>query len=221
MVHMRTVNSAATPDRGSGMAHQQAYRAAVGGKHRASKTNRTSKLFAHARRLRICGRRVFCGWPLRARQPRPVRPVRRHGRPLVRRRHRHPRRRLERAHPLPRDLCGRRAPTWNMTLTCASDAYKFNLCGQCRRPRAAQCPAPGARASRNVSGTLQGRGGGGNFQVVASDGRLQCQHLAARPPATGSRSRCGPTASSAAPISRCRSNADGHARQRPARIAGL
>ena len=50
MVHMRTVNSAATPDRGSGMAHQQAYRAAVGGKHPASKINRTSELFAHARR---------------------------------------------------------------------------------------------------------------------------------------------------------------------------
>ena len=34
--------------------------------------------------------------------------------------------------------------------------------------RAATSPAPGARASRNIAGTLQGRGGGGNFQVVAS-----------------------------------------------------
>src|SRR5260370_40171693 len=37
MVHMPTVNSAATPDRGSGMEHLQAYRAAGGGKHRANK----------------------------------------------------------------------------------------------------------------------------------------------------------------------------------------
>ncbi len=34
--------------------------------------------------------------------------------------------------------------------------------------RAARSPAPGASSSRNISGSLQGRGGGGNFQVVAS-----------------------------------------------------
>ncbi len=54
-----------------------------------------------------------------------------------------------------------------MSLTCASDAYKFNL--------AADVQAEGnsvsgnlSESSRNVSGSLQGRGGGGNFQVVAS-----------------------------------------------------
>ena len=40
MVHMRTVNSAATPDRESGMEHQLAYRAAGGGKHRANRAIR-------------------------------------------------------------------------------------------------------------------------------------------------------------------------------------
>lgn len=54
-----------------------------------------------------------------------------------------------------------------MSLTCASDAYKFNL--------SADVQAEGntvtgnwSESSRNVSGSLQGRGGGGNFQVLAS-----------------------------------------------------
>ena len=54
-----------------------------------------------------------------------------------------------------------------MSLTCASDAYKFNL--------AADVQAEGnavmgswSESSRNVNGDLRGRGGGGNFQVVAS-----------------------------------------------------
>nr|WP_229160930.1 hypothetical protein [Bradyrhizobium brasilense] len=58
-------------------------------------------------------------------------------------------------------------PRMTMSLTCASDAYKFNL--------AADVQAEGSvvsgnwsESSRNVSGSLQGRGGGGNFQVVAS-----------------------------------------------------
>jgi hypothetical protein len=54
-----------------------------------------------------------------------------------------------------------------MTLTCASDAYKFLLSANV----AAQGNAISgtwSEASRNISGTLQGRGGGGNFQVVAS-----------------------------------------------------
>lgn len=58
-------------------------------------------------------------------------------------------------------------PNMTMSLTCASDAYKFNL--------AANVQAEGntlrgswSESSRNVSGDLQGRGGGGNFQVVAS-----------------------------------------------------
>ncbi|WP_198964573.1 hypothetical protein [Bradyrhizobium sp. C9] len=58
-------------------------------------------------------------------------------------------------------------PRMTMNLICASDAYKFNL--------AADVQAEGnsvsgswTESSRNVSGTLQGRGGGGNFQVAAS-----------------------------------------------------
>jgi len=58
-------------------------------------------------------------------------------------------------------------PSMNMTLTCASDAYKFNL-------QASVVDQGGAvsgnwtESSRNVGGSLQGRGGGGNFEVLAS-----------------------------------------------------
>ena len=54
----------------------------------------------------------------------------------------------------------------SMGLTCASDAYKFDL--------AADVVAAGGEvtgnwteSSRNVGGSIQGRGAGGSFQVVA------------------------------------------------------
>jgi hypothetical protein len=55
----------------------------------------------------------------------------------------------------------------NMGLICASDAYKFEL-------RASVVAEGGnvsgtwSEVSRNVGGNLAGRGGGGNFQVVAT-----------------------------------------------------
>jgi hypothetical protein len=57
--------------------------------------------------------------------------------------------------------------TMSMGLTCASDAYKFDL-------RASVVAEGGnvagtwSETSRNVGGNLAGRGGGGNFQVVAT-----------------------------------------------------
>ena len=58
-------------------------------------------------------------------------------------------------------------PTMAMTLTCASDAYKFNLAADVQAEGSA-VTGSWSEASRNVSGSLQGRGGGGNFQIVAS-----------------------------------------------------
>ena len=55
----------------------------------------------------------------------------------------------------------------NQSLTCASDSYKFNLCEQCRR-QGGVVSGTWSETSRNVSGSLEGRGGSGNFQVVAS-----------------------------------------------------
>jgi hypothetical protein len=54
-----------------------------------------------------------------------------------------------------------------MTLTCASDAYKFQL-GANVVDQGGAVSGSWSETSRNISGTLQGRGGGGNFEVVAS-----------------------------------------------------
>jgi len=54
----------------------------------------------------------------------------------------------------------------DMSLTCASDAYRFNLV-------AAVVAAGGhvtgtwSETSRNIGGSIQGRGAGGSFQVIA------------------------------------------------------
>ncbi|MGY0573846.1 hypothetical protein ACTGJ9_024505 [Bradyrhizobium sp. RDM12] len=58
-------------------------------------------------------------------------------------------------------------PTMEMSLTCASDAYKFNLAANVRAEGSA-ITGSWSEASRNISGSLQGRGGGGNFEVVAA-----------------------------------------------------
>jgi hypothetical protein len=58
-------------------------------------------------------------------------------------------------------------PRMTMNLTCASDAYKFNLSADVVAEGSA-VSGSWTEATRNVSGTLQGRGGGGNFQVVAT-----------------------------------------------------
>ena len=54
-----------------------------------------------------------------------------------------------------------------MTLTCASDAYKFQL-GANVVDQGGAVSGSWSETSRNISGALQGRGGGGNFEVVAS-----------------------------------------------------
>jgi len=58
-------------------------------------------------------------------------------------------------------------PTMEMSLTCASDAYKFNL-GANVRSEGSAITGSWSEASRNISGSLQGRGGGGNYELVAS-----------------------------------------------------
>jgi hypothetical protein len=57
--------------------------------------------------------------------------------------------------------------TMAMTLTCASDAYKFALSANVE-DRGGAIAGSWSEASRNVSGSLEGRGGGGNFEIVAS-----------------------------------------------------
>jgi hypothetical protein len=58
-------------------------------------------------------------------------------------------------------------PTMEMSLTCASDAYKFNL-GASVKAEGSAITGSWTETSRNISGALQGRGSGGNYDLVAS-----------------------------------------------------
>jgi hypothetical protein len=55
----------------------------------------------------------------------------------------------------------------NQTLTCASDSYKFNLRSDVVADAGALA-GTWSESSRGVSGTIEGHGSNGNFQVVAS-----------------------------------------------------
>jgi hypothetical protein len=55
----------------------------------------------------------------------------------------------------------------NQSLTCASDSYRFNLSSNVV-DRGGALSGTWSESSRNVSGNLEGRGGNGNFQVIAS-----------------------------------------------------
>jgi hypothetical protein len=55
----------------------------------------------------------------------------------------------------------------NQSLTCASDSYRFNLSSNVMA-RGGSLSGTWSEASRNISGSLEGRGGNGTFQVVAS-----------------------------------------------------
>ena len=55
----------------------------------------------------------------------------------------------------------------NQSLTCASDSYKFELRSNVIAERGV-LSGTWSETSRNVSGNLEGRVSGGNFQVIAS-----------------------------------------------------
>ena len=58
-------------------------------------------------------------------------------------------------------------PRMTLVLTCASDAYKFGLEADVVAEGSA-ISGTWSETSRGVSGVLQGRGGGGNFQLLAT-----------------------------------------------------
>ncbi len=55
----------------------------------------------------------------------------------------------------------------NQSLTCASDSYRFNLASNVVSSGGA-ISGTWSESSRNIRGRLEGRGGNGNFQVIAS-----------------------------------------------------
>ena len=65
----------------------------------------------------------------------------------------------------------------NQTLTCASDSYKFDLAGNVVA-EGGSLSGTWSETSRNVSGNLQGRGAGGNFQVSRQRARIYREYLA-------------------------------------------
>jgi len=145
------------------MEHLQAYRAAGGGKHRANKQFGTSVL---GRRLLIAAAVLFAASVANTEskaQSGPFAPLAGSwsGGGTVTLDDGSTERIRCRAKYAPI------GPTMEMSLTCASDAYKFNL-GANVKAEGSAITGSWSEASRNISGALQGRGGGGNFEVVAS-----------------------------------------------------
>lgn len=145
------------------MEHLQAYRAAGGGKHRA---NKPTEIRAWSRRLLIATAVLFAAGIANSEskaQSGPFAPMAGNwsGGGTVSLEDGSTERIRCRAKYAPI------GPTMEMSLTCASDAYKFNL-GANVRAEGSAITGSWSETSRNISGSLQGRGGGGNFEVVAS-----------------------------------------------------
>ncbi len=150
------------------MAHQQAYHAAVGGRHPGSKLGAAALALEIIRRPLIAAAFLFAAWAspsVSHAQSGPFAGMAGswHGGGTVS---------LEDG-STDRIRCratyavaGRRM---NMTLTCASDAYRFNLSANVVAEGGA-ISGNWSESSRGINGVLQGRGGGGTFQVVASSG---------------------------------------------------
>ena len=145
------------------MEHLQAYRAAGGGKHRANKKFGTSAL---SRRLLIAAAVVFAASLANTEskaQSGPFAPLAGSwsGAGTVTLDDGSTERIRCRAKYAPI------GPTMEMSLTCASDAYKFDL----RANVVAQgneVSGTWSETSRNVGGNLAGRGSAGNIQVTAT-----------------------------------------------------
>jgi hypothetical protein len=148
------------------MARQLVYPVAAGGKHPASKTSPTSKFFAHTRRLSFAAVAFFVTSLAASTghaQSGPFAGMAGNwagGGTVTLDDGSKERIRCRATYQVG-------GPNMNMSLTCASDAYKFNLTASVV-DQGGVVSGTWAETSRNVGGTLQGRGGGGNFQVVAS-----------------------------------------------------
>ena len=57
-------------------------------------------------------------------------------------------------------------PSMEMVLTCASDAYRFNLQAAVIA-QGGEVTGTWSETSRNVGGSIQGHGAGGSFQIIA------------------------------------------------------
>lgn len=160
----------ATPDRASGMGHQQEYRAADAGKRRDNRIRigDAGNIVTASRRLLMAAAAVLFGSgffaPVAHAQSGPFAGMagRWAGGGTVT---------LDdgsteriRCHA----VYAVTGPQMNLSLTCASEAYKFNFEGRVLAEAGGSVSGNWSESSRNISGTLQGRGSNGSFQVVAS-----------------------------------------------------
>src|ERR1700760_2378012 len=168
MVHMQTASLLATPDRGSGMGHQQAYLAAAVGKRRGNKTEQSTGSIAMVRGL------IFGAIALFAVSISSTASYAQSGAFTG----------LagfwsgsgtvtlddgstERIPCRASYAVGAGGTGLNQTLTCASDSYKFDLKTNVVATDGA-ISGTWSESSRNINGNIEGRGSNGNFQVVAS-----------------------------------------------------
>jgi len=147
------------------MGHQQAYLAAVAGKHRASKSNTITNALVVVRRLLIAAAVLFAASaapsPSHA-QSGPFAGMAGNwagGGTVTLDDGSKERLRCRASYQVS-------GPSMNMTLTCASDAYKFQLSANVVDQGGA-VSGTWSESSRNVGGSIQGRGAGGSLQVVA------------------------------------------------------
>jgi len=168
MVHMRTVNSAATPDRGNGMGHLQEYRAAAGGKLHGNNTSVTAGLPAVTRRLIFAAATLFAAsisGSASYAQSGPFTGLAGNwsgGGTVVLDDGSTERIRCRASYAV-----GENGNGLNQSLLCASDSYKFELRSNVIS-EGGSLSGTWSEITRNVSGNLQGRAVAGNFQVIAS-----------------------------------------------------
>jgi hypothetical protein len=150
------------------MGHQVAYLAAVDGRHRVNKINSNLKAFASIRRLLIAAAVLFAPFatsPVHAQTGGPFAGMTGNwagGGTVTLDDGSRERLRCRASYAVA-------GAQMTMTLTCASDAYKFQL-GANVVDQGGAVSGNWTETSRNISGTLQGRGGGGSFEVLASTG---------------------------------------------------
>jgi hypothetical protein len=151
------------------MGHQQAYRAAVDGKRRASKSGRTTSAFKVIKGFAIGAGALFAASVFssagHAQSASPfnglagvwsgVGKVELDDGSS------------ERIRCRATYAVGAGGAGLNQTLTCASDSYKFELKADVVA-QGSEISGTWSESSRGVSGNLQGRGSNGNIQVVAS-----------------------------------------------------
>jgi hypothetical protein len=167
-VHMRTVNSVAMPDGGSGMEHLQAYRVAVIGKRHGNKAGRVSAPLAIARRLIFAVVTLFAASVFSSASHAQAGPFAGmagnwSGAGTVT---------LddgstERIRCRASYAVGAGGNGLQQSLTCASDSYKFNIVTNLTAQGSA-VSGTWSETSRNINGAIEGHSSGGVFNVTAT-----------------------------------------------------